>query len=77
MFGEYEDETKELDDAAAAGENGALALFPFTTEFMLSLVLEIDNLRKEASAFAEVRDTMLSSENDDATASVVFKKVTQ
>jgi len=42
---------------------------------MPSPVLEIDNLRKEASAFTEVRNSMLSSDDDSETASVVFKKV--
>jgi hypothetical protein len=79
VFDEQEDEMNELDDAAAAGENGVLGPF-YSTEvaarLMSSSALEIDNLRKEALAFTEVRDAMLSSDDDNATASVVFKKVT-
>ena len=40
-----------------------------------SPALEIDNLRQEALAFTKVRDAMLSSEDDNASASVIFTKV--
>ncbi|KAG8996744.1 E1 ubiquitin-activating protein uba2 [Tulasnella sp. 427] len=58
LFGEQEDDESELDQAALQGENAT----------------EIANLRKEARAFKQVRDSLLSSPPEQA-AALVFNKV--
>ncbi|KAG8910652.1 E1 ubiquitin-activating protein uba2, partial [Tulasnella sp. 408] len=58
LFGEREDDESELDQAAAQGENAT----------------EIANLRKEARAFRQVRDSVLSAPPEQA-AALVFNKV--
>lgn len=81
LFGEDEDDTSDLDAAAAAGEDGEPTLSLLSNAYSLSAqqsfgaATEIDNLRKEASAFKTVRAAMLSSDTTESASTTVFKKV--
>lgn len=75
LFGEEEDDTSELDEAAKAGENGEfIPTFRPSHDSQVCAATEIENLRKEASAFRNVRASMLSAK-DNESAALVFNKV--